>query len=158
MRGRRAPDLARGLLFDELDDIAGSVAVDLLGAFSPNLSSKERSVLVQDYEQGRAHLQFVLSLRLGHWEQHPWMLFGAACSDQDVARVCLQLCLTTPSDHPKVKYLHTELMEEAQSFIAGSTLQGLTLLHRFLAELRFVPTAERSIEGEHAQVPQFVKI
>ena len=154
MRGRRGPELALGVFFDEFAMVAATLSVDLLASFSRLLTEAERLALVQDFEQGHAHLLFMYSVRLGHWEQQPWMLFGTAHPNPDLSREALHHCMQTPSRHPKVRQLHTDLLEDVHCYLAGDSLHDYPRLDKFLAQLMFVPTAERSIEGEHAQVQQ----
>jgi hypothetical protein len=151
MRGRRAPDMVMGAFWDEEDRLSATLAVDLLASFSRDLSGVERATLIQNYEHGLAHLRFVFALRLGHWHVDPWILFGIAHSNREIAVEAVQHCIASPCGHPKYRELQTELLEEAQRFIDGDDLALLPGLQTFMAELRFAPTVERSIEGEHAQ-------
>ena len=48
-----------------------------------------------------------------------------------------------------------DLRAEVDRYLGeGETLSALHLLQRFLAKLCFCPTAERKVEGDHAQAWQ----
>ena len=152
MRGRRAPDMVMGGFWDEEERLSATLSVDLLASFCHTLAAADRALLIQNYEHGLAHLRFVFAMRLGHWHVDPWLLFGLAHSCREHATQALAHCIASPCGHPKYRYLRTELLEEAQRFFDGDDLALLPGLAAFMAELRFAPTVERSIEGEHAQV------
>ena len=77
MRGPRAPEV---------------LSVHCLGSCSPRLSHEQRALLTSDFERGRAHLLFLVTLRLGHWGEAPWAVFAAAHADPDIARMAVELC------------------------------------------------------------------
>ena len=54
--------------------------------------------------------------------------------------------------HPLFVQLRGPLRYEAESWLAGDELSELIELGNFLGALKFAFTAERAIEGAHAQV------
>jgi len=152
MRGRRAPDMVAGVFGDTLEAHLAISAVELLGLLPRGLDAASRAILLRDFERAKDHLRFVFAVRLQHWDQLPCLIFGAAYHDDEISRLCVELGLVEPSEHPRLKLLKTELREEAESYVTGTPLVDLPLLREYIAAMKFIPTAERSIEGEHAKV------
>ena len=43
-----------------------------------DVQQKDHSAIVADFEKGRAHILFHLSLQLAHWQSHPWEIYAAS--------------------------------------------------------------------------------
>jgi len=153
MRGRRAPCLAAGDFFKCFTEVVAVSGAELVATLPRYSSPEEQGLLLQDFERGRQHMLFAFTLRIVHWRSPPWVLFGCAHGNMDVARFYTWHCLQLVSDHPLVRRLQQEpVLSEAQQFVDGRDLDGLVFFCDFICDLLFAPTAERSIEGDHAQV------
>ena len=153
LRGMRASDLAAGLFFRHFANLAATYAIDLAGALSRDLTPQQRGILIQDFEQGRAHLFAAFTLRLSPWQQPHLLVFGCAHQDPNVALRCLRGCFASPCWHPWVRRLQGGLHEEVQGWVAGEDRNNLPALCTYLGEMRFAFTAEMPIEAEHALAP-----
>ena len=76
LRGCRAPELACGTFMEVMQRLADKSAGALLTTLPRDISVVDRALLLREFQQGRSHLLFVLSLRVQHWRQLPWMIFG----------------------------------------------------------------------------------
>ncbi|CAJ1388602.1 unnamed protein product [Effrenium voratum] len=153
LRSCRGPELATGDFGEVLEELTQISAAALLTSLPGDISGSSRAELLQEFDRGRAHLVFAVSLRLQHWGTAPWVIFGCAHSEADKSKRCLRLCLDTPSDHRLFAQLQsTPIKEEAEQCIAGRPLCELGNLAVFLGKLFFCPISERPVEGEHAQI------
>ena len=110
----------------------------------------------QDFERGRGHLVFQLTLKFACYLQPPLLLLGAAdqCPSRiGRARLALKKCLESSCEHPQVKRLRAgQLSRDASLYVEGEDIRLLPELQEFLAELRFGFGSERLVEGGHARV------
>ena len=110
----------------------------------------------QDFERGRGHLIFQLTLKLACFLEPPLLLLGVA--DQHPqrcarAKLALKRCLESSCQHHQIKRLQSqELAAAARLYLEGEDLRLLPELQSFLAELRFGFGSERAVEGGHAKV------
>ena len=89
-----APELAAGDLQNVVQHAFDTMVVQLrLHACMADLSEAQRASILFDYGRCRAHLVFHLQLKLAHWGQLPWLLFGLCHWDVDVARYCMRRAL-----------------------------------------------------------------
>ena len=79
LKGRRGAELATGQLdkwVHRLLDVASSrftVALRTAG-----LQQEQQGIIVSDLAQARAHLVFILQVKMAHWGRLPYLLFGLA--------------------------------------------------------------------------------
>ena len=155
LRGCRGPDLAAGKFMDVLRTLGDRSASHLLTSLPRDVSLQERAVLLREFELGRAHLLFVLSLRFQFWKSLPWSIFGCGHVDEAISKDFLQRSsqLQCSNDCRLLSELQSpELAAEVVAYLVeGAALSGLVLLPRYLLKLMFFPTAERAVEGDHAQ-------
>ena len=163
MATRRAAEMADGQLTVVL---RRSISTGLIGLLLEGdivaLSDAQRSVLIRDFNNARRHLRWTFQIKLGHWQQLPWILCGLSHHSSDIARQCgrraLQLYRTAPRDvrgHPLVRQLCSRtspLSQELQLFVDGdSELSAYPLLVPPVAKLKFITICKRWVEGQHAE-------
>eukprot|EP00969_Alexandrium_andersonii_P077401 3412977-Alexandrium_andersonii.AAC.1 len=86
MRGKRAPDLATGEVWRFLETAWNSAFADLTVECVSVLSAMQWAALVQDYNRGKAHCTYVLTLKLQPWSLLPWLLCGLSHPREALAR------------------------------------------------------------------------
>eukprot|EP00969_Alexandrium_andersonii_P281435 12441727-Alexandrium_andersonii.AAC.1 len=85
----RAADCAAGKFFAFLDLLLGVAYGTLLSdARVAALSDADRSAVLGDFAAARRHVVFTLGIKMAHWGQLPWKLFGLAHPETTVAREC----------------------------------------------------------------------
>ena len=152
LRGCRAPELANGDFMKVLRRLSDSSLAHFLTTVPRDIEQLERAVLVQEFQKGRAHMLFVLAMRLQHWRVAPYSVFGCGHLDEDTSKGFLRRSLQLQSPHKVVRELQTgAVASEAQRYLDGSDLDSLTAVTSFLGKLLFTPIAERRVEGDHAQ-------
>ena len=67
LRGCRAPDLAAGDLFEELQSVLDIRSQRLLANLPATLGPEQRADLLQEFERARSHLCFTFTVKLSHW-------------------------------------------------------------------------------------------
>jgi hypothetical protein len=86
---------------------------------------------VQEFQFGRSHIIVHCTLKLSHWSEAPWLLYGMGHSDGGKAREAHRRLLESTCPHPKVQALKAEpLLSQGQLWQQGADLldDGLTLL------------------------------
>eukprot|EP00971_Amphidinium_carterae_P348632 6490600-Amphidinium_carterae.2 len=160
MKGRLAAHFAAGEMYTCLDGLL-SLANSGVTTASSALSVEDRTSLVLDFAAGRACLYATLQLKWSFWQQLPHCLCGLAHEERSVsiasgARALMlfdALMEGDPGkDHPIVVKFCVNLRDDLQEYMAGRALKELPELLQAIAAFRFLPTAERNIEGQHAIV------
>ena len=85
-RGCRAPELAAGVVWEDLDTAWTDGFCKLSVECSAFLTDVQWTTLIQEFERGKAHCVYVLTLKLQVWDELPWQLAILAHVDEDVAR------------------------------------------------------------------------
>lgn len=161
MNCRRAPEMAVGAGDEFVHDLCqrGTPKIEkLCGSFS--LTQEERDTLLVDWQLGMERLAHIARSKLGFWRTLPHMLCGLGHFDEGVARRAARDALHAwerkePSQHHALSALlltpNSLLRRQMETFVAGLSLQDkrLSSLALVAARLRFIPIAERSIEGRH---------
>ena len=126
------------------------------------LQQEQQGIILSDLAQARAHLVFILQVKMAHWGRLPYLLFGLAHHSPMVAVVAAKAALEVAQssgalleEQPTwaqrvlqpVSAGHLELHCFAEG---GSPLVELPVLLQLAAELRFVPTVERHVEALHS--------
>ena len=152
-RGRRLPEVAAGDFLAAFGQSLDAASTRLLLTMHRDLTARERQIILDDHEQGKAHVSFVLALKTSHFQQKPWLAYGVGHHDIEKAHSCLARCLEGDCDHPFVRRLHTQpLKGQAERWMATKTIAAEdTDLKAFIGECRFVWLAERPVEGQHAK-------
>lgn len=117
----------------------------------------QRTEIMSDFARARRHIVFIFSVKLSHWTQLPWILFGLGHANSDVARSCARRALNlyaafadTHSHHPLTVLTccpgsqgHAEML----SFIGGAEISDCPVLARLGAKCTFATIVERWIES-----------
>ena len=152
LRGCRAPELAALEFHNLVRELNNTSAAELLSNLPRDISPASRATILQEFERGRAHLVFVLNLRLDHWRHPPYCVFGCAHLLPAVSKRFLRRCLDMPRSSQLLAELQqSPVREQAEQYLEGADIEGLPDLLHFLGKLRYCPTAERAVEGDHAQ-------
>ena len=94
MAGRRAPEMAAGELLKEVSNLCDETHANIL--LNPNMcacSLENQKCLIDDFSAARRHLLFGFGVKLHHWRELPWLLFGCAHFSPPVARECAREAL-----------------------------------------------------------------
>lgn len=159
LRGRRAPELANGDFFKLLDALCERESHNVLCEMPSDITESDRAELLVEFEKGRAHLVFTMTLKLSHWSEPPWLVFAAAHHKASVSRAAVARSLRAQCTHERyLKLQSSEIADEARQYIsdAAPDVFELPALASYLGELRFAYTAERLVEGSHAMVHRAV--
>ncbi|CAE7235205.1 unnamed protein product [Symbiodinium sp. CCMP2456] len=159
LRGRRLAEISCGGFFEVVNRLCLANAAQLYVDLPESLPEECRAACLLDYEHGRGHLTFQLTLKLSCFLQPPLLLLGLGHHDSenpDSPREVMQRCLGSECQHPQVLQLSEgSLREEADLFIQGEDLSLLENLELFVASFRFAWGTERKVEGGHAQVHMY---
>ena len=153
------PEISCGRFFDILNRLCLANAARLFLELPDSLAEDCRAACLLDFEHGRGHLTFQLTLKMACFLEPPLLLFGLAHHDPempDLQKDVLQRCMSSQCQHPLVQKLREQkLHEEAELFIEGEDLKLLENLEFFTASFRFAWGTERKVEGGHAQVNMY---
>ena len=157
LRGRRLPEIACGAFFEELNRLCLISSADLFLKLPEQLSEESRTQCVLDFEHGRGHLTFQLTLKMSCFLEPPLLLFGLSQhnpSNPKEQKDVLHKCLKSECQHPQIVKLQEPgpLRQEAELFLAGEELALLEDLTEFIAQFCFAWGTERRVEGGHAKV------
>ena len=159
LRGRRLPEIACGGFFEVVNRLCLANAAQLFVDLPESLPEECRAACLLDFERGRGHLTFQLTLKLSCFLQPPLALLGLGHHDPanpNSPREVMQRCLASECRHPQIVQLSEgSLREEADLFIQGEDLSLLENLELFVASFRFAWGTERKVEGGHAQVHMY---
>eukprot|EP00971_Amphidinium_carterae_P095361 1886900-Amphidinium_carterae.2 len=190
LKGRRAPELAAGAVQELLQDMFNATTGSRMPQnnkkqsrnmnkdkqFFPFLTgllfqTPEMQALGEDMQQivlddvarARQHVVLMFHLKLGCWQQLPYICLGLGHADMEQARTmgkrALELYAASPDhaldeQHPLTLQLcspGTELNHEFLQFVTGtSDLTNFPSLLSFAGKAKFVPISERWVESLHA--------
>ena len=158
MAGRRAPELAAGILDKIASDDFALQRAELVSACR-TLQPHQSEFILKDFAAGQARLEQYLLVKLSFWKSLPHKLCVLGHHNEQVARDGLQEAKNmfeqhrdSPNHHAlTLHFFQGPLSLPVDSFLAGSTgRDDCTQLLRESAALAFVSCVERSIEGRHA--------
>ena len=123
-----------------------------------DISAAEQASIVSDFERGRCHILFQLSLKLTHWQQQPWASYALASMDASVALQAVQNVLASRNHHHQITRLQQPcIRSELEAFQAdpskfweSSDTEYLLNIRQVFASMRLAFSAERRIEGKQA--------
>ncbi len=161
VRGCRAPELAAGAL-STLLGTTFSNALGELAAVRGGMTEAEWACLLSEWARARAHISYVLTLKLHHWTELPWLLCVLGHPDESTAREGTHRILQQ-FDRCPVNAVHhrltlqfaapdSPLRPQLEAFSAGTPRRELPELHGAAAGLLFIPVTERRVEGPHGLV------
>ena len=162
MATRMGPEMAAGEVMRLLRRLCAVATSSLLVAHSfVALGEEDRALVLTDFSAGRRHILFMIQLKLGHWRQLPFILFGLGHPDEDVARSCFRSALqqwAAAGDAAEHHYISTVFCAEGSPAnqlarawcFDGHPRASFPLLERWAGRFRFTPITERWIEGRHA--------
>jgi hypothetical protein len=165
--GCLGPNMVAGDFQTHCDAVANMSSTDIMLSCSiVNLSSADEASVTDDFSKGVSFILLELKLKLNFWNELPYIIFGLAHFNEDVARsiAVLALALWVGSALPReahhrltiVFFAEGALRSELDAFIAGGTRNALPILWLALAKLFFVSITERDIEAVHAMLKQGV--
>ena len=117
---------------------------------------------MQMFVAARRHLKLTMMVKLSHWHQLPWVLFGLAHHCEEKARACASraLCLFADVPDPNLQHRVSVALcapgsiahEQMLLFVRGErSLTDLPHLQLWATRFRFT-VAARWIESRHALV------
>eukprot|EP00971_Amphidinium_carterae_P052726 1038083-Amphidinium_carterae.2 len=153
MRGLRLPEVCAGDFFGVMDTLGNETNVAMLQELPPGLSSQQRSCLLREFQQGRSHLMYSYTVKLGAFTIPPLLVGAVAHHKTAVAKEALRRIMQVESPDPTIEPLFAEPLHiEVKRFLDGVDLQELVHLQQYVAAFRFAPIVERRVEGSHAVV------
>ena len=163
MAGKRAPELAMGGLIAAFSSCKEPALQTLLTNCSDGVTPAEFAEVVDDFMFGSARMLEHITVKSRHWQEFPWRLCALAHWDIVIARAEATRIISDfdrmpqrPESHHRItwSWLNEEspIRPQIIEFSNGADLHGLPLLFEKVAELYFVPTAERRQEGDHSLI------
>lgn len=166
MAGKLLPELICGELEDVCSELGALSESSIILAPSRGdapLTQREWSLLLADFQHGRAAMVTFVRLKTDYFRRLPWMLCALAHLDESIARAFAARCRTAWLRDPRREAHHRvtwRWMREGSNlracldrFIDGEHLQNLPAEFRMsVAMLRFPPCVETTIEAKHARV------
>ena len=167
LRTRRGPELAAGSMPELLHSSFEYVSAALLAhPCMANLAEGEHQLILTDFQRARQHLVLATQIKLGFWQQLPYVLFGLGHKDAATQRQCaaraLQLFDSSEAAAAGDRRLHhhvtlalcapeTAARRDLEALIAGRmTVQDSPALLVWAGKFMFTPVAERWVEALHA--------
>jgi hypothetical protein len=165
MRGRRCPEIACGDVVELAKEIFSTHSAELYLELPRQLEEADKTRIMNDWELARTHVVTMLSLKLHHWTEDPYIVFGMGHYLADKAFRAYTKAIGSTSPHPYILRLRDEAL--AKDLKLWEELKGglarrddpfdAPALRAYLAELRTAPSAERPAEAVHAVVHKEVK-
>ena len=172
LKTRRAPELAAGQLHRDIMsglDIAHGALISHTSM--ARLTEEQKHLILADFSAARQHLNLSLRVKLSHWQQLPYTLFGIAHADSSVRQRCAEKSLqlfdaATSAALEATQHVVSVLLcapgtaarREMECLASGkSALHDLPVLLPWAARFRFTPIAERWVEGLHASAKRHAR-
>lgn len=153
MRGCRAPEVASGVLFYVLNEAFTSSLGRLAVSWRPVLTTAEWTGLLSEFNRGKSHLVYIVTLKMAHWQELPWLLCQVGHYDETIAREGAKKALAKFTAFPSAEVNHRLTMDachpdttlgiELREFVKGKPRQELASFHAFGAGLANIPITER---------------
>ena len=177
LKTRRAPELASGEFWIKMGSVFDVAHGSLLAHRSlAILPEAEKQLVLADFSAARQHVDLSLRVKLSHWRQLPYVLFGLGHESFAVRQRCAKRSLQLydfsescrlqaqaeedPEIEPEKQHHYvsallchpgTEARRQMDQLAEGTAdVHELPLLLPWAARFRFVPVAERWVEGLHA--------
>ena len=158
-----APWLASGDWIQLLDSLAETQSAHCQVILPKSLSEKDRSVLLGEFARARSHVLTAVLLKNWHWTQVPHSVFALGHFDLRKAEAAWQQCRGADCNHPRISKLkEPAMLAQATAFFhrhlgsagdVGVEDENVDTreFEAFCAEVRFTPTSDRQVEGDHAR-------
>ena len=153
-----APALACGDLQDLRDKALSACSLQLVQGLT-GCTEGERQQLLQVFDEARRFVEYILDLKLSHWQQLPWLLCGLGHYDEGRARAAGHAAQAAWDRTAPVRSTHEPfttnfftsgtMMDEFGRFLAGTPRCELPHLQRFGYRVRLVHCMETSVERLH---------
>ena len=162
MRGRRAAEFAAGGVLEHLDLAWRNSVSELALSCRQYLTHEQWSGILMELDRAKSHCVYILSMKLIHWQQLPWLLCGLSHVNEETARGIANTCIAQFDQAPLAVAVHHRvsfkflapgtLRTQLQAFADGTPRRELPELYIEIAKLRCVPVTEREIEGPHGRI------
>ena len=170
MKGRRAPELASGLLKELMLQKAEEERARVLVESASLKNKAAQDTVMQEFETGVNMIFLQLDIKLSFWEDLPWKMCALGVSDlaqqKHHARAVLALFnkfadTCDPKFHHRLTWqmlrpdcpVRSQLEEFASC--PDTPLAAFPVLQEQVATLAFIPVVERVIEGAHSLVKRY---
>ena len=154
LRGRRCAEMAAGDFFHLLTGLFEQNATKLELMLPRGLAASEIAQLMRDYDIARQHLLCTYVLKLNFWQHAPHALAGLAHSRAEVRVKCVQRCLASDSQHPRILELKNQSVV-AEVFCEGGGMWQEDAIFDSLkclaVQMRLMWTSAWRVEGQHAR-------
>ncbi|CAK9101085.1 unnamed protein product, partial [Durusdinium trenchii] len=163
LKGKRAPELAAGMLMPRINELVEHCTSDVLLACS-SVSAEQREKVVNDFTLGVDYIRMTLDVKLGHWATLPWLLAALSLPEPSVQHKAIaQRAIEEFDKLPAIPIHHHQLTwqilnpsstlrSQLEAVAQGALLASLPGLASEVARLSFVPVVERIVEGAHSLV------
>ena len=120
---------------------------------------------MSDFSRARRFVVTNFQVKLHHWQQLPWILFGIAHYRSDVARACARrgLALAAAGAAGYNHWLALTLCmpgstgySQLVQFVQGTCLDVLPFLKSMAGRLRVASVSERWVESRHAKAKRIL--
>ena len=153
LRGRRCAELAAGDFFKLAHVLFEASATGLEYGLPKGLSKEDVALLMKDFHLARQHLLTIYVMKLSFWTEAPHALAGIAHWDPEVRIRCLQKCMESQSNHPKIAKLREHTFAVHELMNSGGLWRDspvLDPLRQLAVEFRLMFTSAWRVEG-HAR-------
>ena len=150
----RLPELCAGDLLTFIRDCY-IVCTGLLVRDNPlSVARVDRDRVLNEFHDGQSHFMFMLTMKLGPYQEPPFLVAAGAHHEEHVRRSALQKCLSSDCPHPVIRELQTppvrpELEEYLDGWREFSTCHQVTA---FVARFKFSSVDETRVENVHASL------
>ena len=169
MRGKRAPELACGVLLEVVNQMFEIGLLRLL-SHCEGLSVEEHQKIIAEYSAARTALVATVTLKLQYWSTIPWKLAGMYHWDRSLASNCARECLAQFDANPLREGHHCISLgfclsssgrwrAEVEHVANGASV--LILSFAFLMrtmQLGMAPIVERAMQARHAYVSNRIRV
>ena len=168
MKGKRAPEIASGILLEQVNEEATARRVETMLECS-SVSGEMQEKILNDFNLGVDYINMTLQLKVGQWWQSlPWMLAalalpkcvgpGQAASFAEAALSEFQKVPCRQVNHHPITWrlfqpgtLTRDQLEELAKD-PNASLHDMPDLLQEVCKLAFIPVVERVVEGAHSLV------
>ena len=160
LQGCVAPNLANGEIAGVLDTALEDALAYLSRKWRRRLDDETWAAVLEDFHIGKAHLVYVILLKMSNWLVLPWLLCILGHIDEEVARrgaqkiiELFEKCPVPEANHRLTLLICLGLVgEQLRLFAGGRPRASLPELYWWCCVLALLIVAERLIEAPHGGV------